>query len=131
MTVQSLELHPIHLGRRGSAIPQPEFSGMEWYQAYDERHGGDGADGRLVSMYSFNESWTSCERHPAGEEVVICVSGRITLIQQMPDGGEHKLELAPGDYTINPQGVWHTADVDSPATALFITVGEGTEHRPR
>jgi hypothetical protein len=39
--------------------------------------------------------------------------------------------LGPGDYAINPPGSWHTADVAEPVTALFITVGEGTSHRPR
>ena len=37
----------------------------------------------------------------------------------------------PGEYAINGPGVWHTADVDDEATALFITTGWGTEHRPR
>lgn len=82
-------------------------------------------------MHSFQESWTSWEMHPSGEEVVICVTGRITMLQQLPDGSEWKLELGPGDYAINAPGVWHTADVDAPATALFITVGEGTSHKPR
>ena len=39
--------------------------------------------------------------------------------------------LARGDYAINPPGTWHTADVEGEATALFITAGWGTEHRPR
>lgn len=130
MTGRPLELYPVHLGSGGKAIPQPEFSGMEWYEGYDRRHGSD-AGGRLVSMYSFDESWTSWEMHPAGEEVVVCTSGRITLVQQSADGSEQRLDLGPGDYAINPAGVWHTADVDGPATALFITVGYGTEHRTR
>jgi quercetin dioxygenase-like cupin family protein len=41
------------------------------------------------------------------------------------------ITLAAGDYAINPPGVWHTADVASPATVLFITSGVGTQHRPR
>ena len=36
-----------------------------------------------------------------------------------------------GEYVINAPGVWHTADVEGSATALFITAGAGTEHRPR
>ena len=40
-------------------------------------------------------------------------------------------ELRTGEYAINPPGVWHTADVESEATALFITAGLGTELRPR
>ena len=43
----------------------------------------------------------------------------------------YTIHLGPGDYAINPPGVWHTADVDGTALALFITVGEGTTHRPR
>jgi hypothetical protein len=29
----SLERFPLHLGRGARAVPQPEFSGMEWYAA--------------------------------------------------------------------------------------------------
>jgi hypothetical protein len=39
--------------------------------------------------------------------------------------------LDPGKYAINEPGTWHTADVDGEATALFITAGLGTAHRPR
>ena len=41
------------------------------------------------------------------------------------------LTLGAGEYAINDPGTWHTADVDGSATALFITAGQGTEHRPR
>ena len=128
---KSLFTHPLHLGRGGSAIPQPEMTGMEWYEGYDERHGADGADGRLVSLYRFEESWTSWEMHPAGDEVVLCINGRMTLHQEFADGSTATVELGAGDYAINPPGAWHTADCAEPVTALFITVGEGTTHRPR
>jgi quercetin dioxygenase-like cupin family protein len=131
MPATSLFKYPLHLGRGGKAVPQPEFAGMEWYGGYGERHGADGIDGRLVSLHRFEESWTSWEMHPSGDEVVICVEGRIVLLQQLPDGSEETIELGPGDYAVNGPGVWHTADVDGPATALFITVGEGTQHKPR
>lgn len=131
MTVRSLSLFPIHLGCEGSAVPQPQFGGMEWYAGYEERYKADGPGGRLVSMHSFNESWTSWEMHPAGEEVVICVAGRIRLIQQLADGTEQQFGLGCGQYAINGPCIWHTADVEAPATALFITAGEGTQHRPR
>jgi hypothetical protein len=126
----SLAHFPLHLGRGAQAVPQPEFTGMEWYAAYLERHAADGGDGWLVQMHRFSESWTSWERHPAGDEAVICTAGEITLIQQLADG-PRKVELRAGDYAINPRGVWHTADVASHAMALFITAGRGTEHRPR
>ena len=41
------------------------------------------------------------------------------------------LALEKGEGVVNSAGVWHTADVAGPATALFITAGLGTELRPR
>jgi quercetin dioxygenase-like cupin family protein len=126
----SLERFPIHLARGARAVSQPEFTGMEWYASYVERTAADGNDAWLISLFSFGESWTMWERHPEGDEAVICTAGEITLIQELPDGPQ-KVALRAGDYAINPRGVWHTADVASHATGVFITAGRGTEHRPR
>ena len=121
----------IHLGLGATAVPQPPFDGLEWYKAYGERHGADGREGRLVSQHHFTESWASWEMHPLGEEVVICTAGTMVVTQEFPDGRRETTSLAAGEYTINPAGVWHIADIDSEATAIFITAGEGTRHRPR
>lgn len=127
-----LEERFIHLGPAATAVPQPVFTGgMEWYEGYGTRHGDDGHEGRLVSQYSFAESWQSWEMHPHGSEVVICTAGSMVLTQEWPDGRRETVTLNPGDYAINPPGVWHIADVIAPAGAIFITAGEGTEHRPR
>lgn len=121
----------IHLGLGAAAVPQPPFTGMEWYAAYGNRHDGDGAEGRLVSMYTFDAPWDSWEMHPAGAEVVICTAGEMTLHQEHADGTTETVAIAAGEYAINPPGTWHTADVTGSATAVFITAGPGTEHRPR
>ncbi|PNQ76151.1 cupin [Erythrobacter sp. SAORIC-644] len=121
----------IHLGLGATAVPQPPFDGMEWYGAYGERHGADGREGRLVSQYTFTEDWPGWEMHPAGEEVVICTAGEMELTQEFPDGRRESMTLRPGEYAINPPGVWHIADIAQEATAIFITAGEGTQHRPR
>ena len=121
----------IHLGLGATAVPQPPFDGMEWYGAYGERHGADGREGRLVSQYTFTEDWPGWEMHPAGEEVVICTAGEMELTQEFPDGRIEQVTLTAGECAINDPGVWHTADVEAEATALFITAGEGTQHRPR
>ena len=121
----------LHLGLGATAVPQPPFNGIEWYEGYGMRHGGDGAEGRLVSQHTFTESWPSWEMHPKGEEVVICTAGAMDLTQEFPDGTRTKVTLRPGEFAINPRGVWHIADVEKSATAIFITAGEGTAHRPR
>ncbi len=131
MTARKLAESFIHLGLGASAEAQPPFSGMDWYEAYGERHGDDGPEGRLVSQHSFAESWPSWEMHPKGSEVVICTHGEMVLTQEFPDGSRKQVALAAGEYAINPPGVWHIADVEEQATAIFITAGEGTQHRPR
>jgi uncharacterized cupin superfamily protein len=103
---------------------------MQWYAQYAERHASDGREGRLVSMYTFNAPWDSWEMHPGGSELVLCTAGSITLIQEQ-DGKHVTTKLEPGDYAINPPGAWHTADVAVSATAVFVTSGLGTQHRPR
>ncbi len=132
MTPSNISTHPVHLGLGASAVVEPEFTGaMEWYASYTERHADDGAEARLVTMHSFTEPWDVWEMHPLGAEVVLCVDGDITLHQEHADGSTDSVALAAGEYAINPPGTWHTADVASAATALFITAGIGTEHRPR
>lgn len=131
MSNPNIFAQPLHLGLGATAITQPEFTGIEWYAAYAERAAADGKEGRLVSAYRFAENWDSWEMHPAGDEVVLCLEGRITLHQEMADGSKATVALAAGDYAINPPGCWHTADVEDEAAALFITAGLGTEHRPR
>jgi quercetin dioxygenase-like cupin family protein len=131
MTAPRLSERFIHLGLGARAVEQPPFDGMAWYEGYGARHAGDGAEGRLVSQYTFTESWTSWEMHPAGDEVVICTHGAMVLVQELAGGSVARTPLAPGEYAINPAGVWHTADVAESATAIFITAGEGTQHRER
>ncbi|HET9812091.1 MAG TPA: cupin domain-containing protein [Sphingomicrobium sp.] len=131
MRGKSLFDFPIHLGLGARAVAEPKFTGMEWYDDYVRRHGDDLDEGRLVSLFRFDEPWTSWEMHPAGDEVVCCIQGHMTLHQELRDGAEQSIALAPGDYAINPPGAWHTADADGPVVALFITAGKDTTHRPR
>lgn len=131
MSTRALSQFPIHLGRGATATRQPRFTGgMDWFAAYGERHAADGAEGWLVSMFTFSEPWTTWEMHPEGHEVVICTSGTLTLIQEI-DGQPVSVVLQPGESAINPPGVWHTADVSGSATGVFLTAGRGTRHRPR
>ncbi|HAM01175.1 MAG TPA: cupin domain-containing protein [Acidimicrobiaceae bacterium] len=121
----------VHLGLQSTAVPLPDFRWAPDYLAqYADEHSVDGEEGRLVMIGASDSTWTSWERHPAGEEVVVHLSGRATLIREV-DGQEVRVEMRAGQATINPRGAWHTVDVHEPGQALFITPGLGTEHRPR
>jgi hypothetical protein len=132
MAGTKLESFPAHLGLGASVEIEPRFTGsMDWYQGYIGRHQGDGAEGRLVSMHTFNSPWDMWEMHPRGAELVLCLAGSIDLHQEAPDGAVTTVALHSGEYAVNARGVWHTADVRGEATALFITAGLDTQHRPR
>ena len=121
----------VHLSADGSATVLPDFDwSPEGLAAYTARFAGEGGAGRIVWAFAQDATWTTWERHPAGEEVVVLLSGRVDLIQEV-DGEERRIELRPGQAAVNPAGVWHTADVHEPGLGLFVTPGDGTEHRPR
>jgi len=127
-----LDRNPIHIGLGARAVPQPAFTGMAWYADYVTRHAADGAEGRLVSAYDFTASWDSWEMHPAGDEVVLLMRGEVVLHLEQADGTTAEVRLVAGEYEVVPPGSWHTMDlVSAEASALFITEGVGTEHRPR
>jgi mannose-6-phosphate isomerase-like protein (cupin superfamily) len=122
---------PVHLGLGAVVSTLPEFTGSpQWYEEYGASTAADGDEGRLVSLHSFADPWSTWEMHPRGEELVVCVSGSITLFQEVGDE-VRSVALEPGEAVVNPAGIWHTADVDREATALFVTAGAGTEVRPR
>lgn len=123
--------HQIHLGLGATTVPQPTFTGMEWYEAYGKRVESDGIEGRLIQMSTFTESWDMWEMHPMGSELVLITEGELVLTQEAPDGEISQVTITAGSYAINPPRYWHTADVSVPTTALFVTAGQGTQHRPR
>lgn len=83
----------------------------------------------LVSCYDFDRDWDSWEKHPAGDEIVCLLSGAVTFVLEQSDG-ERTIELRDaGAFLVVPKDTWHTAKVSAPSRALFITAGEGTQHR--
>jgi mannose-6-phosphate isomerase-like protein (cupin superfamily) len=120
----------VHLGRGSTATPLPDFAwSPEYLEAYGSTFADDGSEGRLVCVVAQDATWDSWERHPAGDEVVVLLSGRVDVVQDL-DGTDHVVELHPGHAMVNPANIWHTARVHEPGLALFITPGAGTEHRP-
>lgn len=86
--------------------------------------------GRLMSAFTFSKPWSTWERHPAGEELVLLLSGACELLLDLPDGERPTQLLTPGAYVLVPPNVWHTARTSVPTALLFLTPGAGTEHRP-
>ena len=101
LAVFDLSRFPVHLGLGARVIRQPQFTGgMDWYNGYGERNGADGLEGRLVTIHSFAAPWDTWEMHPKGDELVVCLAGRITLHQEHPErrqGAHRHPGTPPGD----------------------------------
>jgi len=130
-----LSTTPIHLDSRVGAdhpaVPILGFSHDESaFEAYVAKYCTSDAPGRLVMTYTSPTHWPGWECHTAGDELVIVLEGKGTFIQEI--GGEvRRTPVGPGSTMINPAGVWHTADVDEPMKAVYITPCPGTQHRAR
>jgi hypothetical protein len=116
----------VHLADDGRATTTPggeAFWGLPSEQlcAFDQ--------GWLISEYAFTQDWPTWERHPQGDEFVYLLSGDVALLLALPDG-DAVVRLAGRAAQLVPRGVWHTARVFAPSRLLFVTRGEGTEHRP-
>ncbi len=84
----------------------------------------------LVTMNAYERDWPSWECHPNGDEIVLLLSGRATMVLETANG-EIAVELAAtGDYVRIPRNTWHTSRTTVPTKMLFITAGEGTKVRP-
>jgi mannose-6-phosphate isomerase-like protein (cupin superfamily) len=86
--------------------------------------------GRLMLQFDGTEDWSTWERHPEGEEVVLLVAGEATLVLEAPRGVVLHHLKRPGDFVLVPRNVWHTAKVKNFCTLLFVTPGKGTETKP-
>jgi mannose-6-phosphate isomerase-like protein (cupin superfamily) len=83
----------------------------------------------LIAEHAFSESWPTWERHPAGDEIVVLLSGQVEMVMRR-NGSDECIPLNdPGSYVVIPAGVWHTARISVATRMLFVTPGEGTENR--
>lgn len=126
---------PIHLdpraGPENTALPVSGFNfDGESFERYTAEHCGPGAPGRLVMIESSPTDWGAWECHTEGDEIVIVLEGKAVFIQTI-DGVERRTPVGPGSTIINPAGVWHTADVEEPMRAIYMTPCPGTQHRAR
>ena len=114
----------VHLEAGGGAVT--EEVGADFWQTLATR---DYAGRRLVGVFHMTDDPPAWEMHPAGEEVLLLLSGAIGVVLQEADG-ERVVELRPRNACIVPRGVWHRQLVRMPSDLLAITPGAGTQHRP-
>jgi mannose-6-phosphate isomerase-like protein (cupin superfamily) len=77
----------------------------------------------LVTHAMYSSDWPSWEVHPNGDEIVMLLSGRATMVLEAQDGSQEPVVLdTPGCFAFVPRGTWHTAKIHAE--------GEGTRGRP-
>ncbi len=88
-------------------------------------------EGRIMSVFTYAASWTWWERHPAGAEFVLVLSGAVVFHVHHDDGSQSRsVALAEGECFLIPEGTWHRAGITTPATMLFVTPSPAlTQHR--
>jgi uncharacterized cupin superfamily protein len=126
----ALNKTPIHVGR-GGALPIEGFKfDRPSFEAYVQKHCTDAEPGRLMMIEESPTNWPAWECHTLDDEVVFILEGRGEFIQEL-DGKEVRTPVGPRSAIINPKGVWHTADIVEPISAIYLTPCLGTEHKPR
>lgn len=91
---------------------------------------GDLGSGLLVSTFAFEADWDVWEVHPVGDELVMLLEGEADFVLDTPEGEQVVALRRPGAFVVVPKGTWHTARTTTPTRALFVTRGDGTDHRP-
>ena len=82
-------------------------------------------DGAIfVGYYSGNSEW---ERHPAGDEIVMSLEGRTTLVL-LVNGEQHRIDLGAGELVVVPRSHWHRFESSVHLKVLAVTP-EPTDHR--
>lgn len=107
-----------------------EPADVELYQRLDA-HYQQFAGCELVSCHESREDWSSWEMHPTGDELVMLLAGSATMVWQTASGQQSAMLAKQGDFIVIPKGAWHTANIAEYAKLLFVTPGQGTQHKAR
>ena len=87
-------------------------------------------DGRIISVFDYESTWSHWERHPIGDEFVLVIKGEVDLLLDQPSGAD-TIRLCDAQCRLIPQGAWHTVRIVEPSRVLFVTPTPAlTEHRP-
>ena len=115
---------------RPDASVEPIHIGDNFWQRLMTGKLGDFHNEYLVTTFAYDKDWPNWEMHPNGDEIVMRLEGSTTLVLEI-DGGEKLVDLDKScAYVVVPRGTWHTSRARGPCRMLFMTPGEGTQHRP-
>ncbi len=125
---------PVQLGRE-TIVRLPPGLGLDLldvddgYWSHAETR-SELAEGRILSVFDYDHSWTWWERHPLGDELLFVVEGEVDF--HLDDGSTASVvHLGRGQSAIVPTGAWHRAEVRRPSRLLFVTPTPAwTQHRP-
>jgi mannose-6-phosphate isomerase-like protein (cupin superfamily) len=120
----SLQERFVHLKDLGQAAKLEV--GPDFWETIDQK--AELQAGRLLGAYKLEKDMPHWEMHPAGDELVVALSGEFELVLQ--DGRtDHVVELKAGQAYLVPFGAWHRLKVKSAGDVLFVTPGKGTQLR--
>lgn len=88
-------------------------------------------DGRLIMSFELAEDMSHWEMHPAGDEILLALSGSMAVVLQgvLQGDPDESFALRTGEAFVVPRGRWHRLNVIEPGEVVFITPGDGTEHK--
>jgi mannose-6-phosphate isomerase-like protein (cupin superfamily) len=116
----------IHLGRSGQAHALRCTAGI-WREL--KLKDGDRIVGVIRGRVPADFHADHWEIHPAGDELLMLLSGEVDLIlEQRPR--DRRIRLRAGKAFIVPRGRWHRFVIRRPCKLLFCTPACGTRHKP-
>lgn len=95
----------------------------------DLMSGKRNVQGRMITAFQVSEDTAHWERHPAGDEVLLLLSGAVTVVLE-DSTGDQRYEISAGQAFTVPRGCWHRIEVREAGELVFVTAGAGTEHKP-
>jgi mannose-6-phosphate isomerase-like protein (cupin superfamily) len=126
-----LDFSSTFLRMRADASTGPLTVDKTFWQRLTSGQLGNFHNELLIACSTFETDWPMWEMHPNGDEVVCLLSGSATFLLEQAHGTQEITLNMNGTYVVVPRGTWHTAKTQGPCRMLFITPGEGTQHRPK
>jgi mannose-6-phosphate isomerase-like protein (cupin superfamily) len=112
----------VHLDMSGKA--REVEAGPDFFRSFKSR--ADLQNGRLMGALRISEGLSHWEMHPDGDEILYLLSGSVDV--ELEDE-QRCIRLSDMTACVVPCGTWHRTVVHQPGKMIFITPGNGTQHR--